>query len=86
MITAWVNNFPATFPKLLLSTLVSFAELPVVEGFEERKKDHISIYLKQQVIDILVSFSVKSTKMFAFSGGFTQLSNAMMDPVLTEKS
>ncbi len=55
----------------------------MIEGFEERKKDHISIYLKLQVIDILVTLSVKSTKMFAFSGGFNLLSNAMMDPVLS---
>jgi hypothetical protein len=37
-------------------------------------------------MDILINLSSKSTKMFAFSGGFTLLSNAMMDPILTEKS
>ena len=26
----WVEKFPSTFPKLLLSTLISFAELPVI--------------------------------------------------------
>lgn len=29
---------------------------------------------------------MKSTKMFAYSGGFSLLSNAMMDPILIEKS
>ena len=37
-------------------------------------------------MDILINLSSKSTKTFAFSGGFTFLSNAMMDPVISEKS
>lgn len=37
-------------------------------------------------MEILINFSTKSTKMFTFSGGFTFLSNAMMDPIVSEKS
>ncbi len=81
-IAEWVEKFPSTFPKLLLSTLISFAELPVIEGFEEKKKDHIPVNLKQQAYDILIMLSSKSPKMFAYSGGFSLLSNAILDPTL----
>jgi hypothetical protein len=34
LISEWIDKYPQLFPKLLATTLVSFAELPAVFGFE----------------------------------------------------
>ena len=59
-IAEWTNHLPKSIPRIFVTTVVCFAEIPATTGFEERKKDHISQRLKLLAVDILLNLSVNN--------------------------
>jgi hypothetical protein len=82
----WVDRFPKKLPQFLAFSFVALAELPVLTGNDEKRKDHLPQHIKILCIEILLILSAKNTKLCCICGGFSLLLNSITDPSISEKS